>query len=392
MPFFLLLLWLQSPPDPARQHAAKGLELSKQGDSRAAEAELREAARLSPNDPFVLAILGMTLAQQNKLQDAGQYFEKALALDPADLGTRYNLAVVQLRSGKLPAAKANLERILDARPDVTQASALNTAALLGEVGYQIALEQYRSSQFPAAQATLLGVIARGSRPAKVYNLLAWSYHRQNRLSDAVAAMNLAIEMEPRAENNYDHLAQILVEAQSYPEAYSSVKQALRLAPQSAQAYKLKGEIETHIGDFKQALASFGRAVQLDAGQADSLLELGRVQQKLFQSTEAAASFEKGIAAFPADARFYDAYGRMLLEPGRPPDAVAETRAVMLLQKALALDHTLAESHYELGKWLLQNERLQEALPHLEAEAPERQTAFGAGKYLSPRGSKRRCSE
>ncbi len=59
---------------------------------------------------------------------------------------------------------------------------------------------------------------------------------------------------------------------------------------------------------------------------------------------------------------------MLLEPGTGRDSAAESRAVSLLEKALALDNSLAEAHYELGKFLLGRDKVNEALPHLEAAA------------------------
>src|SRR5207245_5757452 len=68
---------------------------------------------------------------------------------------------------------------------------------------------------------------------------------------ATAAMQQAIDLEPAAEINYDHLAQILFEGGRYTDAYVVVRKAVDLAPGSAQAYKLKGHIEARLGLFKQ---------------------------------------------------------------------------------------------------------------------------------------------
>jgi len=63
---------------------------------------------------------------------------------------------------------------------------------------------------------------------------------------------------------------------------------------------------------------------------------------------------------------YQAYGKLLLDPGARPGASAEARATELLERALALDPSLPEAHYELGKLLLDHDKTADALRHLEA--------------------------
>jgi len=448
--FCLLLLWLQTPSALAQEHAQRGLELSQQGDLKSAEAELRQAIKLVPNDARALALLGVVLGRQQKPEEANVYLERALQIDPSDLGTRYTLAVNQFGLGQTLQAKANVERVLKAKPDTKPAVLLlgtilerlndygraagllesvpelvrlqpawiaalarcychtnreekaratldglrpagpeaiflggETAAQCGDLetaerllasiqsaypdkarlGYELAMVQYNAKHFADSQSTLQQLIAAGTREPKVFNLQSWCYHRLNRLPEAMAAMQQAIELEPAAEINYDHLAQILLEAGRYTDAYVTVRKALEVAPDSAQACKLKGHVESRLGLFKQALESYARAVTLNAADPDSLLGLALVQQKLFQRAEATATFEKGIARFPRNPRFYEAYGRMLLERRD-----SESHAVSLLEKALALDNALPDAHYELGKFLSGRDKVSEALPHLEVAA------------------------
>jgi tetratricopeptide (TPR) repeat protein len=176
-------------------------------------------------------------------------------------------------------------------------------------------------------------------------------------------MRQAIELDPSVETNYDNLAQILLEQKENVAAADVIRKALEVAPDSFQVYKLKGRMETQIGNFKRALESFSRAVALNVTDAESLLGLGLVQEKLAQLDQAAATFEKGIARFPRDAQFYQAYGRMLAESGTRLDS-----AVTLFEKALEIDNALPEAHYHLGKLLLAKGKAQESLPHLEAAA------------------------
>src|SRR5258708_36382689 len=93
MLFCLLLLWLQDPS--ALERLKKGLELSQKGD----------------------------------LTSANVHLERALKLDPNDVEARYYLAVNQYRLGQFAPAKANLERILRAKPEMRPATLLLGAVL-----------------------------------------------------------------------------------------------------------------------------------------------------------------------------------------------------------------------------------------------------------------------
>jgi tetratricopeptide (TPR) repeat protein len=106
-------------------------------------------------------------------------------------------------------------------------------------------------------------------------------------------------------------------------------------------------------------------VELDGSDPEALERLGTAERLLFQYAEGAAAFEKGIARFPRYARMYAACAKLLLDPGARSNAAAEARAIALLEKALALEPSLGEAHYELGKLLLEGGKAPEALGHLE---------------------------
>jgi len=391
-----LLLWLQAVATPAsqssalaRQHLKHGHELSQKGDLKSAESELRQAVKLAPNDAVGLALLGMVLFRQEKLAEANGYFEKALELDPSDSGTRYNLAVNCYRLNRPEKAREALTGFLDhpATPETvfqgakaaSYAGDLDTAEKLLEsirstypdkvkLGYELALVQYNASRFDQSRSTLLWTIAGESRDVRLYRLLAWTYQRQERPTEATRTMMQAIELEPSAEAGYTELALVLIEQKRFTDAYEVAAKAVEKMPNSGPVHKVKGQAESYIGIMRQALGSFQRAVELDPTDQEALLLMAQVQANLRMVPEASATFEKGIAKFPRSARFYESYGRLLLQPAGKPDAVMESRAQSLLEKALALDNSLADAHYELGKLLLAKGRAQEALPHLEASA------------------------
>jgi tetratricopeptide (TPR) repeat protein len=329
-----------------------GTVLEKLKDYRRATSLLESIPELVRQQPESIAVLARCYYHTDRREKARE------ALDWLSAHSRGAEAV--FLGGKTAAQCGDFEmaeRLLTS----IRSSYRNPAAL----GYEIALVQYDARHFSESQSTLLELIDAGSRDPRIFNLLSWCDHRLGRPHDAVAAMKQAIQLDPASENNYDHLAQILLEEQRYSEAYEDIEKALEVAPNSSHAYKLKGNVETQLGIFNDAVKSYRRAVELNPADADSLLGLALVEQKLFNFRGAAADFDKGIARFPGNALFYQAYGRMMLESGIEGDATTEDRAVSLLKKAINLDHSLADAHYQLGKFLLAKEHASEALPHLE---------------------------
>jgi tetratricopeptide (TPR) repeat protein len=339
---------LRAKPEMRSATLLLGAVLEKLDDYRPAIRLLESVADLVRQQPEWIAILARCYYHTDLLDKGREALNWLQTAGPAAI---FLGAETAAQSGDLGTAEKLFTSIRSKYPARAQ------------LGYELAMVQYQATHFQESQATLQQLTAAGTRESRVYNLLSWCYHRQNRLLEAVAAMNRAIDLDPAAENNYDHLAQILIEEGRYADATEAAERAIAVAPKSSAAYQLRGRAETGIGNFKLALGSYTRAVELNPADAGALLNLALVQQKLFQFRDAAGSFEKGIARFPKNPQFYEAYGRMLLDNGNE-----EARAVSLLDKALTLDNKLAVAHYELGKYLLGKDKVQPALAHLEAAA------------------------
>jgi len=114
----LLRSFLQ--PGPARLNR-RALECRQQGDLRAAEQVLREAARLFPRDAATAVNLALVLLEQNRAEAGAAELERALALEPENGAAHYNLANLLRNAGRHTEALKHFRRAARAVPPVALA-------------------------------------------------------------------------------------------------------------------------------------------------------------------------------------------------------------------------------------------------------------------------------
>ena len=158
---------------------------------------------------------------------------------------------------------------------------------------------------------------------------------------------------------------MLLELRRYDAAQLAAERAISVAPGSAQAYRLKGLVEFRRGSLVDARKSYARAVELDPDDVQAILGLASALWNDGKFAEASATFNKALQRLPKEPLLYLNYGTMLLKTADQGDASTESRAVALLKRAIALDSSLAEPHYQLGSLALREGRKQEAVQELE---------------------------
>ena len=99
-------------------------------DIRAAEAALQKALRERPDDPALLAQLGVVLSRQLCWDGAAACLRRAVQLRPADADARRQFGQVLVRLGRLDQAESHLREVVRLRPADTAAGNDLAVALL----------------------------------------------------------------------------------------------------------------------------------------------------------------------------------------------------------------------------------------------------------------------
>ena len=326
-----------APLDEAREHAEQGVQFARAGNLSHAEAELRQAVQLSPNDPSYLTSLGGILGMEQKLTEANVYFEKAVAIDPENAPARRNLAANQWRLGQFKQAQANLEHLLREHPEDKIATLLLGMVSENEHDYA------RSAKLLAAVPELVE-----QRPESVA-ALASAYYHTGRRQEAHRLLEGLQQQQSASPQGIVAAAGVAVRAQDYEVAeklFGSVRSSFNTSRAQAEVYNLLGTVEMKMNQFTDAIRSYGRAVELDSKSVDAQVGLASAKWAAGMRSEAEAQFQDLLKQHPRDAAVYESYGTSLLDSAT--DNSMLSHAGVLLQKAVQLDSSRPEPHYQLG--------------------------------------------
>ena len=253
------------------------------GRYREALATVQSAIDGGLRDPIVHNLAGAAQLATGQVAAARASFETVLAIDPAFLPARYNLATLEAASGNPAAAKAHYLTIYngDARETRAMLGLATIAENDGSLGEAIRwLERVRRSNADAVgpQARLVDVYLRANRPE--------------------AALEAARQLQERAGSLTD-----------------------------VQALQALGRAELAGGDLAKAAATFERIAVLMADRAAGLLRVHRFQIAANDVDGARRSLDRALAIDPDSVAINVALIRLIADSGDLDDAMGRASAL-----------------------------------------------------------------
>ena len=193
-----------------------------QGQLESAVVALTELLENTPDYPDATLLLGKSLAQLGRSDEARTQLQKAIAIDADALDARLILARLNIDSGALSQADVELAAILAQSPD-------HAAAL------------YARGQ----------LMIRQQRPAEGKRLLARFAELAPR-REAMENRQLRISLDPNDVSARMELSQMQLSAGQYREAVAELQQLLSIDPSSVRAYRLLAEAHARLGESARA--------------------------------------------------------------------------------------------------------------------------------------------
>ena len=237
-------------PNHAGAHYGYGMSLMRQGNAVEARAAFESSARIEPDNPLPAMAMARLSLQENSLDGAMTWVERALKVQPT------------------------FADALELRGDVQQA----------RKAPEIALADYAA--------------AVKAQPNQVSALMKQGVLQQQlgRTDDAGKSYLAAVKVNPKLPVAYNNLAWMAVEKKkNLDQAEAWGKKAVDLGPEMADFHDTLGWVYRAKGNLKAAEQSLKRATSLKQAPASAFYHLGLVLQESGKSKEAADAFEKTLA-------------------------------------------------------------------------------------------------
>jgi protein O-GlcNAc transferase len=277
-------------PERQQRELVAGWRAIERGDPGAAEAIAREVLRQGdrPGPLVVIAynLLGVSLMQQSRHEEALDVLGSALEQEPRSAGTHLNLGSALVHLGRHEQAVAHFRKAAELEPRLSQAHA-NLADSLKALGrLDEAVISYR-----AALALDPGFV-----PAHVN--LGLALCAQGLVEQAEESFGIAIRRDPGCAEAHAQLGMVRRAQGRLPEAITCLERALSFEPDHIPALITLGAAYQESGNLAEAAARFERAITLDPGSADARHNLGTALQGLSRHDEAIACFREALRIAP----------------------------------------------------------------------------------------------
>jgi tetratricopeptide (TPR) repeat protein len=251
---------------------------------------------------------GQKALQDGKFEAAVQAFTQAIAADPKDYFSHFNLALAYTNLRRDAEAVAEYRKTLELKPGLFEAE-LNAGM----------------------------VLMRDKQPA-----------------EALPLLEAAVEQKPAEFQPRFYLAEARLDTGAPDQAEENFLRALEANPKSTESQLGLARSLVRQGKLAEAAPHFRQAAELDPAHRNVLLELAALYEKDNRPAEAIAIYQE----FPGNAAAQERLAQLLLESRRYADGVAR------LEPAYAKDPTPANRNLLAEAYLL-NRQPDKAIPLLE---------------------------
>lgn len=233
------------------------------------------------------------------------------------------------------------------------------------VEFNLALCYVGVGEFPKAISILLALRSGSHENASVENLLSQAYAGNDQGNEAFEAFQKAAALTPKDEKLYLLVAAAFSKKQDYVSNLRVLQSGLRNLPDSGRLHYELGYMLWQLGESGLAQPEFERAASLSPHSAIGYLATAQKNLMLGNVSQAAQIARTGIKEGFTDYQLLALLGDALIQAGASPGKADFAEAKDALEKSIAARPDYSSSQIALGRLLLQEGRVDDAIEHLE---------------------------
>jgi tetratricopeptide (TPR) repeat protein len=162
---------------------------------------------------------------------------------------------------------------------------------------QQAIQQHQNGNLSEAESLYRGVLAETPDQADALALLGIVCGMTGRNDEAIACVEKATQIDPKAALFWFHLGTVRMNAKKLPEAIEAFRQAIALQPGFAPAYYNIANAQRALADWSGAMVSYQQAIQANPQYAEAYnnLALTLAHEKKFEEAQMQAAKSVEVA-------------------------------------------------------------------------------------------------
>lgn len=331
-------------------HELLGMVYASMSQNAKAEVHLKIAVQLKPDSAAARINLGTILLQSGKTALAGDQFQMALKLDPQSYDANHNLGEYYVRLGKIAEAQPLLEKARQINPDAY------------DNGYDLAMADFLLGKLGDARLVVQELLKQ-KETGELHNLLGQIDEKDGKFVDAANHFEAAAHIDPSEENFFDWGSEMLLH-RTYEPAITIFEKGTERYPNSPRMFIGLGLSLYSRGKYDEAVKALIQAADLNPSDPRCYLFLSKAYNTSpLQANEVIQRFRRYAELEPGNALAQYYYAVSLSKRKRAEDTSVDLSTVeSLLQKAIALDDSLAEAHVQLGNLYADQHKYDKSIP------------------------------
>ena len=253
----------------------RGIRSMKNGDADNAFESFRVAYEKFPNYPESVFNMGLTLFRKKDFNEAVQYFNKALEINPehktASAAIK-NVAKNYFNNGNQSYKRGDLEGALSSYNNV-----LNVDKTFYQAHYQIGVIQSKMGDKDFAVKSYEKALDVNPQFYKGFFALGLAKSSLNDNNGALVALQSAVDIYPGYDKAYGAMGDIYIGSKNYDKAKQVLNMAITVNPNYSRGYANLGIIHSDEENWDSAISSLEMAVALNEKDSMSFFRLASAQ-------------------------------------------------------------------------------------------------------------------